>query len=606
MGAFLLHARDERMDERGLAEVFAQRGFSSVQRLELGSSILHLAGKRHLTLSNLCQRELSGAHRALLAVTGSLVYDGLSWDEALERLMDDLLEDTLRTDRLAGAFCLIFHRSDRDAVPRVISDPSGLYHLFQDSRGRVLSSSQLLVLHALPEPWTIDRAACLDLLTSGYLVAPRTVFEDLRLVTTASPPLTASCFRFEAQLVDVSTVPDVRGGLAAHVEFQLESLKEHLALCRGLTRTLGVDMGLSGGYDSRLLILLAHDGQIPFSCHTHVKEGDDRDRVIARMLAERLGLPLAELVTTAPGAMPPEELEAVLSSSFAFYDGHAVEMMNLLKHEYTPEYRVRALGRMGINLSGVGGEIFRNYNYTRPVGSMDARSWVAYHVINHRNLRCVAAEDARESMVNRQTAAILGALGLASTRRLDFRQTRRYYGEVWLSNWHGVRNSVESTLAVYLTPFSDRRVLRNALASSAHLGVSGKFEAAMIQALNPELASLPSNYGHDFSRIPLKHSLRAGIRAWLPNPLKLALARRMARTSGSRQAADALISRHPILARALEQLERLELPLDWNSYLAGPSMRILAFSLGYVLHRLEARTRTSINHSDLLREEESR
>lgn len=112
----------------------------------------------------------------------------------------------------------------------------------------------------------------------------------------------------------------------------------------------------------------------------------------------------------------------------------------------------------------------------------------------------------------------------------------------------------------------------------------------MIKALDPEIAAIPSSYGYDFQHIPMREKLRAGLRAWLPNSVKLAFAHRTFRPAVDRTSTDRLTDRHPMLAQAMSRVEDLGLPLNWNVYLSNSGCQSLALSLGYVLHRVSNRS----------------
>ena len=60
-----------------------------------------------------------------------------------------------------------------------------------------------------------------------------------------------------------------------------------------------------------------------------------------------------------------------------------------------------------------------------------------------------------------------------------------------------------------LTPFFETGIVRAALAVPLRHKRFGRFEAAMIERLNPDLAAHPSGYGHPFcGSIPLKRRLK--------------------------------------------------------------------------------------------------
>nr|MDP9414892.1 hypothetical protein [Pseudomonadota bacterium] len=60
----------------------------------------------------------------------------------------------------------------------------------------------------------------------------------------------------------------------------------------------------------------------------------------------------------------------------------------------------------------------------------------------------------------------------------------------------------------YLMPFLDHKVVDAGLALPMHLKNAGRFQAMLLNAIDPALARLPSAYGHHFAGPPsFKHRL---------------------------------------------------------------------------------------------------
>jgi asparagine synthase (glutamine-hydrolysing) len=62
--------------------------------------------------------------------------------------------------------------------------------------------------------------------------------------------------------------------------------------------------------------------------------------------------------------------------------------------------------------------------------------------------------------------------------------------------------SLEGRYGAYLMPFLDRDVVAEAMTLPLALKNAGRFEAMLLDSIDPELAGLPSAYGHDFSGAP--------------------------------------------------------------------------------------------------------
>ncbi len=62
--------------------------------------------------------------------------------------------------------------------------------------------------------------------------------------------------------------------------------------------------------------------------------------------------------------------------------------------------------------------------------------------------------------------------------------------------------SLEARQGPYVMPFLDHRVVQEAATLPASLRHAGRFEAALIAAIDPALAREPSAYGHHFAQAP--------------------------------------------------------------------------------------------------------
>ena len=100
-----------------------------------------------------------------------------------------------------------------------------------------------------------------------------------------------------------------RQGRAASVRRQLECLREHFTCFDRLHQEFDGDLGLSDGYDSRLLLACGQFLSKPLTLHTHAIAGvHDRSRRIARQMAVIAGQPVSELETPRLRDQPPERV----------------------------------------------------------------------------------------------------------------------------------------------------------------------------------------------------------------------------------------------------------------------------------------------------------
>ncbi len=571
MSAFWLGIEPDEATTRNLDEAFEQRGFAQPTVLHAGRTRVHL-------FPNLQRRHVQVIQKgdSFLAAAGTCILPGHTRMASLERLLEQLIQG--RRDQLddrIGSHCLIY--GNPQGV-ELFPDPGCLFPVFQ-RRNKGLMSSSVLALAAAGES-ELDPVALQQLLTLGFLLRPATLLKDVRVVQN---PEYNDWDMDEIRVLrpELPPLPDpLRSrNRSEHASMQLKTLRQHMVDILPACMDDGVDMGISGGFDSRLLLLLCREADIPVTLHTLVKSTKDIDFMTARQVASAAGMPLNEISMSADD-LPSEA--SIVAQNLAYYDGRPARMMSLFKYDYNPDYRGSLLQDRHLSLSGVGGEIYRNHFHTQPLGSDRLADWIGYNFVDFMTLSCITDDAARRTLLRQLEEQVAARMAMPGLRRVDLATVKRIYGELWLPDWHGTRNSVENQLTGYHSPFAEASVYRNSLQSVNVLGVDGELEAEMIRQLDPDIAQIPSSYGHGLDRIPLSIKLRSGLRAWMPNGIKLAIGR--ASYSNRKPQAPALTQ---LEANCLARVKQECTWMDLDRMVAlSAERRTLVLSIGAVLNRL--------------------
>ena len=579
MAGFLLLHRDAmvRQDEAVAALQRATGG--SLRNLRKASWSIWLASHR---LPD-AMPWLDGENGSGLAIVGTCVVAGLSRKDGRHWILDELNAGRNPSRRLRGAFILLHWQPDRLVLLR---DSLGVAPIFSMGDGTVWSSSLLALVEGSPDRLRLDAGALLQQVALGYPLSPRTLFHGLRQPRSTEVIQKNDLILHAAEPAPMPEAPSSHASRRDHIDWQLKQLRSYFDDLAPYARECQPNVGVSGGYDSRLLLLLLREAGITPTLHTLVKSRSNPDYIAAKALAQALGYPLMEHAVPAFSDMDEAEAAALATANVAFYDGRPIILMDLFNPEYSASYRSALLGEQRLSISGVGGEIFRNFNYTRIRGCGALPNWIGYHLVDARLLASIPHSRKRERMLGFLAAELRCRLDLPHGAKADLDLARRHLGNVWLSDWHGHRNSAENRLAGYLSPFADELIVNAAWRSRHQLGVNGEFEAGMITVLDPKIAALVSSYGHALDQIPFRVLLRSGLRVWAPNRLKLCLA--LARTRRSAEPKLRSVER-----TALDRLQGLRLPFDLNIALVQGDQRALLLSLGWLLDRLGHRLDTS-------------
>ena len=198
-------------------------------------------------------------------------------------------------------------------------------------------------------------------------------------------------------------------------------------------------------------------------------------------------------------------------------------------------------------LNGGGGEIFRNFFYL-PNRPFDVREilWTFYS--QYDPLVCTIRFDERGYLD--ELGRKLGDSVNAQGQRLTRRQVEMIYPMFRCRYWMGKNNSINNRLGWALTPFIDPHIVWDALEIPLSLKNSGRLEAQMIAATDPNLAAYPSAYGHGFDApAPLMRRLKDLTTRRKP-PLLRRYTHRLKRRMGGEISSPLL--KEPYLSRALD------------------------------------------------------
>jgi hypothetical protein len=176
---------------------------------------------------------------------------------------------------------------------------------------------------------------------------------------------------------------------------------------------------------------------------------------------------------------------------------------------------VQTLGGRGLTVSGLGGEIYRNAHFTSR-RRVDFKEWMINHVYYTHPRRVLGAARARDLH-----AFILGKmiaeLDIDLREPVDQLAIRRYLGEIHGPQCEGTMLNAPNQLAFCLAPFTDHAIVREAYRAIPHLGLGGRFQAAMMARLDASVAEIPNSWGFPPTREPFFHRVYALVKGYVPD-----------------------------------------------------------------------------------------
>ncbi|HEX8224559.1 MAG TPA: hypothetical protein VF605_12145 [Allosphingosinicella sp.] len=438
----------------------------------------------------------------LVAVAGTLTWDGLMGRPALAALLRDIPLPDPDWSRLGGQFVALVRRAGRSFL---LTDHFATFQLFHDRGMTIFSTSLLSAVAALPRV-SFDAQGVYEFAFNVAAIGDDTVFNELK---TLGPDRIVELLP-DGVRVRPAAKPLPERPAAMPMGERLERHKARLAAAvRPYVRQFGDRMfcPLSGGLDSRLVLAaLRAEGCRPgiyvYGCP---QDGDVR---IARSIGETLGFEV-EWIDKEARTLTPDEFPAQVERNFQQYDG-LPSFGELFENGMNADARDARHAGGALSASGANGEIYRNFFYLadRPI-SADAVGRTFFARYARGDVTGAFDERAFLSRIGEKIAASLG--GSDASERLPRPLVEQIYPRVRCRALSGREISLEGRYGAYLMPFLDRDVVAEAMTLPLELKNAGRFEALLLESIDPQLARLPSAYGHDFATPP---SLRHRLEEW--------------------------------------------------------------------------------------------
>lgn len=581
MGAIFLTARPAEVDLFAIAAGFTARGFRVGRTLRFGPCAALVFAKQKREDIQFFER----ADGAQIVAVGTLGYRGRSARASLAVLLDDAARGELDWDELIGAFCVVVWDG---RVLRVFNDRLQVQPIFVDAECLAASTSFLALLTAQRTRRRINRPALLEKLVTGFVIGPDTLAEGLCKATRGiQDAWTGRAWQF---LVPPpkdlgSSTPPPRNRADAIAE-QNSALATYLRRVVPFAGEAEVVLATSAGYDSRLL-LAAAEGLFPsLRLQTHATAGvHDVDRCIVETWAQERGYELVAVPTKPMIELDAAGIDAVAEDCVQFFDGRSSHNMGAMSPVYTRGYSIASLGGAGLRLNGLGGELYRNY-YFSSRRSVDLFEWMVHHVYYPASVALMGHRSRLREVHESVVAKMARQLDIELGTRVDQSVLRRIYSEIRMPECDGVNSNAHNQVALYLMPFVEWSVIRTGYRALRHLGLSGRFQADLIESFSPRLAGGASHYGFPLNQEPLSWGMKAGVKGWTPDWLwnlrtphllrgRSALARRSRFLS--------IIGRSEVLSAAIEEMQALvpEYRLDAAllDYAQGPNLMFVAVFL---------------------------
>jgi asparagine synthetase B (glutamine-hydrolysing) len=313
-----------------------------------------------------------------------------------------------------------------------------------------------------------DPALVAALLNLGYPLGDATAFRGVRAVG-GGRLLQARAGQLSVRPVEPAPM---RASAATAAERTAAALADAVAPLAEAAAP--AELSLTGGKDSRLIAAALTAAKVPFRGRTHGTAAHP-DVVVARTIADRLGI--EHLVTSPrpPGTASPEDVLARLRSAVLVGDGMLSAFENLGRPD--PEFAAEP-----VQIGGHGGELLRG-GYAAYAGN-PLRGAAQFRRLTTRRIRLLTSAAA---------SAYLAGLAPWAVRftRAPMHALDDFYLASRAGRWSAAARQAYLLRSSLVQPFFDDQVVRTARAVPLHERVSGHLHRDLLAELCPELSGIP-------------------------------------------------------------------------------------------------------------------
>ena len=572
-GLFLWHKSKE-LDPYTVNESFSSLDYKKGKYLQMGDWNAVVFPKANYDIQN-WQIYREGS----ICGIGTFAYKGKVYDQALAVIYRDFEQKKLDKTAFWGSFIILVYAGGKFSI---IRDGACLTRLYSQKDDLVFSTSLSGFIAHNQSKMTFDKDAATELLTTGVLTGSRTLVKEIQRI-------------INGQKLDAVNIIESASAKYKQPKNREEALEQQINITKDFFRTTTndwlkympesvIDVGITGGMDSRLVAALTLNSQPKIVLHTHWRKEQQKDKDFryAHLFAEKTGMPLHITQVLDPTEMTSEQLQKNFEEAYCLSDGVIRPGIYWDEAYSTSAYRSGLTNTSYLRYIGFGGEQYRNGDRLPLKSIRSLRSWIKWEMNYQFAGRNFASEKAAKKIEGQIKHNLVNQLGRVNLNLLGFKE---YIRLIQSTSYRSLQANMENRLGFCLNPFLDTNLSVPSLLAVPFLGKSLGFQLDMINKISPKMASIPNAYGFDFEEgEPLKLKAAAILWQLLPPWIKHPIYSRLKnhfRTDYIPQMA----KKHEFIRELEEIVLQLDLPINFIKHRLVRSRSRLALNLGYFLKR---------------------
>jgi len=509
MGAFYLYKKEKNINQNSIQDIYKKKGFDSPKIFDIGNYHLMLFQKYLLNVDNYFQE-----NKLVIFAVGSFIYRGLSYNQSLKRLLSDYKKNVIDKENFYGNYVIIFFNKETNKIDFFI-DPAFIKNVYFDKVDARLSTDFLVLLNARNGNHSINRMAIIENITTGNLISPDTYVNEIQKLDRSN----LDNLRKHFTGINFKTFqPNILCNISNRkeaIEQANNLLKNYFRGVSAISTDFGSHIGLTGGFDSRLLLMHAHKQVKNLNTNSFWRPNSP-EYENAKKLAEVSGL---DFFSYEKKSFEAPERDKMIDDLMFVFDGQ-VRSQNRWDEEFAlPDYTANIANNHFVGFHGCGGEQYRNADHIRRKISL--RSFILNEWMFKQGSNAFIDNDLKWEIhkhIERKIRRLLNNLD----SKIGLLELKKIQNEIWNTANRATRVNVLNQQQFYFAPFTEFIISQNAYKYAPFLGSSLSFQIDMMIGLDTELASVITNYGFNLvDGEPFKNHLKAYIADLLPRKLIL-------------------------------------------------------------------------------------
>jgi len=547
---------------------FERVGFTLPKIDDLGPYRLYSYKKQLLDVENYLITENGSVY-----VCGSLFYKSHSYKGSLKELLFDFLNDDIQEDQLWGNYIIIFSNPD-DSYITLMSDPALIKNVYIDKARGIISSHLLAIRSSGNQNYTINENALVENIVTGQLISPDTYFKEIeRLDKINYIEITKNFPGIKVHSKENNFNIEFESKKQA-VDHANQNLINYFNSSTNICHEYGAHIGLTGGLDSRLILMHARRNIVRLSTNSFWRE-NSLEYTNAKKLADYAHTNFISFENE-PFQMP--EMNEQLKTAYCFFDGQ-FRTQNYWSEEFNnPRYSEKLANNHFVGFHGCGGEQYRNADLFS--GKLSLDSFIKYEWI-YKYCSKPFKDINSDEVIFQNIKSKIKRLIDDNNESVDLLVLKKIQNEVWNTSNRSTRLNIQNQLMFYFAPFTEANISIPAYHYVPFLGNSMDFQLKMMQEIDPELCEVESNYGFKLSEgEPAKKKVLNTVAALLPRRMLLKI-KQLFKKNNEKEL-DTMVQK-----KDFENIDFLR-PIDYNNISKSTELSKNLFSFLYSYQKIKS------------------